>query len=979
MTNLDKFQSELGISEEKLTALYNHPDFNGLLTSLEESNPRFKDLPGDMKKLAMAMFLQGDTDKISGLWKFFFKRPIPTIEEFLTPEYIGSDASFYKPWSPWYKDLTTVFAPESMIYEWCLTGCIGCLSSDTEFLTEFGWKPISEYKESDKVGVYHPNSNTVLLESPSEYIKLPCEELTLVQNKGLDMCLSDEHRVVYWNKSSNIPKVIEFKDLKDKHNKSSKGWTGKIKTTFKIGKEGLDISEGELRLQVAVLADGHFSPEGKDNYCAMRFSKTRKYERLLELCKKFNLQYKDFGAKYCERYSNKTEYKVIVWPKFKDKTYNEKYWSCSQEQLEIIADEVGHWDGSFYEKQKGTSIHFFSVNKGDADFIQYAFASSGYATSCSLDDREGKECYIARACYMQNGLRSIESKDRKLEFKPYKTSDGKKYCFEVSTGMFVARRNGKIFITGNSAKSSVSRIAQFYNLYRITSLRYPQLALGTGETKPMCLIFLTVNKLKASESMVSIKTLLKQCKYFIKVQNEKEFAPYLDNEFCQYVPYYEHKVEDFERVTFPNNVYVSLGTQLNHTIGSDLFGAVLDEAEFKKGPNASKEAYDFYTELLSRVTTRFIDTKYKLVTLVSSVKHDTGVISKHIEDLKYKKGYAYLSSYPIWEVKEQYRGSFEKYGHFYALRGTMSHPSKVLDEIEYEQMENGEYICPDNCKVIKVPKHPMLVSPFLANPDRALKEQAGEATSGGERPFDNLSSLEDLNLAGEITLSASLTEKKSLFDQLPELLWQKTPAGLKLKRFPNAPRYLHLDLADSGEAGISMCHKEVSSLGQIIYVFDFVAKVVSPTRISQTMIEEFIVDLKEVGSIMIELLSADQYQSTYLRERLENQHKVAKYVKRVPIGGRTNIEPVLTTAVLISEGAVKVGPCIELKQQLRGVFIYKDLLEYETERKDMVDTFVGTLYGALNSSTDIPTNIYESYERITKTLDLSMLDGLQEL
>ena len=539
-------------------------------------------------------------------------------------------------------------------------------------------------------------------------------------------------------------------------------------------------------------------------------------------------------------------------------------------------------------------------------------------------------------------------------------------------------------ISGNtgcigSAKSSVSRIAQFYNLYRITSLRYPQLALGTGETKPMCLIFLTVNKLKASESMVSIKTLLKQCKYFIKVQNEKEFVPYLDNEFCQYVPYYEHKVEDFERVTFPNNVYVSLGTQLNHTIGSDLFGAVLDEAEFKKGPNASKDAYDFYTELLSRVTTRFIDTKYKLVTLVSSVKHDTGVISKHIEDLKYKKGYAYLSSYPIWEVKEQYRGSFEKYGHFYALRGTMSHPSKVLDEIEYEQMENGEYICPDNCKVIKVPKHPMLVSPFLANPDRALKEQAGEATSGGERPFDNLSSLEDLNLAGEITLSASLTEKKSLFDQLPELLWQKTPAGLKLKRFPNAPRYLHLDLADSGEAGISMCHKEVSSLGQIIYVFDFVAKVVSPTRISQTMIEEFIVDLKEVGSIMIELLSADQYQSTYLRERLENQHKVAKYVKRVPIGGRTNIEPVLTTAVLISEGAVKIGPCVELKQQLRGVFIYNDLLEYETERKDMVDTFVGTLYGALNSSTDIPTNIYESYERITKTLDLSMLDGLQEL
>ena len=150
MTNLDKFQSELGISEEKLTALYNHPDFNGLLTSLEESNPRFKDLPGDMKKLAMAMFLQGDTDKISGLWKFFFKRPIPTIEEFLTPEYIGSDASFYKPWSPWYKDLTTVFAPESMIYEWCL-----CLQQDTMIpLLDGRVVPIKDLVGSDPFYVY---------------------------------------------------------------------------------------------------------------------------------------------------------------------------------------------------------------------------------------------------------------------------------------------------------------------------------------------------------------------------------------------------------------------------------------------------------------------------------------------------------------------------------------------------------------------------------------------------------------------------------------------------------------------------------------------------------------------------------------------------------------------------------------------------------------------------------------------------------
>jgi hypothetical protein len=652
---ISDIKKELGLSEKQLEELYNHPEFDSVISSLEETNPRFKDLPEEMKKLAMAMFLQGDPDKIKGLWKFFYKRPIPTIQEFLSPEFIGSESSFYKEWSPWYKDLENVFDPSSMIHEWCLTGAIG------------------------------------------------------------------------------------------------------------------------------------------------------------------------------------------------------------------------------------------------------------------------------------------------------------------------------------TAKSSVSRIAQFYNLYRITSLRYPQLALGTGESKPMCLMFLTITKLKASESMDGLKTLLKQCQYFYEVKKEDDLNQNQSEEFCQYVPYFVHKVEGFERITFPNNVYVGTGSQLHHTIGSDLFGAVLDEAEFKKGPNASKEAYDLYTELLSRVTSRFIDTKYKLVTLVSSVKHDTGVIAKHIEDLKFKKEYAYLSKYAIWDVKDQYREAFEKYGHFYVLRGSMTHPSRILEE-EFDDIEEGIFEIPEGCKVIKVPAHPILLSDFRANPDRALKEKAGEMTSGGERPFDDLSLLEDYALCHEITLKAKINQEESLFSQLPQdTLFQKTPEGLKFRRYPNSKRYVHLDLADSGEAGISMCHKEISIEGQVMYVFDFVAKIVSPTRLSQTLIEEFLVDLKEIGNIYIEILSADQYQSTYMRERLENLHKVARTVKKLPMGGKTNIEPFLTCSSLIYEGAVKVGSCEELKSQLRGVYIYNDMLEYDTPRKDMVDTFIGTLYNALNNSSDVPINIYENYEELNKNLDIGSMEGIKLL
>lgn len=654
---IDDFQKQVGISEEKLKNLYSHPNFKKTIELLEKKNSRFKDLPEEIKRLAMAMFLQGDLNKVSSMWKLFYRRPIPTIEEFLSKEYLGSNSSFYVDESPWTQDLKYIFNPTSNILEWAMSGAIG------------------------------------------------------------------------------------------------------------------------------------------------------------------------------------------------------------------------------------------------------------------------------------------------------------------------------------TAKTSVACISQFYNLYRINSLREPSLAMGEGKTKPMVLMLLTVTKDKAGELFQTMLNTIQECQYYIEVKHKDQFREFINQEYCQYVPYLVHKVEGFDRITFPNNVYIRTGSQKSHTIGSNLFGGIMDEAEFRGGAKKAEEAYDLYSEVLQRVTSRFINSHYKLVNLVSSVKHDTGIMTKHIENLKNEKelGRSYVSSYSQWDVKKEYFGAFEKYGHFYALAGNMSHPSRVLNEEEQIRFENNEFILPDQCKVIQVPKHPDLYVPFLRNPDRALRDSAGIVTSGGERPFDNFSQLVDPLLSSEITLISDISKEGSLFDKLPKNWFQKTPMGLKLKRFPNSKRYVHLDLAETGEAGISMVHKEIRSDGTIMYINDFIIKIVSPTRISQTLIEEFLVDLKEVGNIFIEILSADQYQSTYMRERLENLHKVAKIVKKLPLGGKTNIEPFLTCANLIAEGLVKSGECKELKEQLKGIYIHNDTLQHDTNRKDLADAFIGSLYSALNHSSDIPTNIYENYVKINQFLDLSKIEGIKPL
>ena len=52
-------------------------------------------------------------------------------------------------------------------------GAAGCVDKDTEFLSESGWKKISEYQTGDKVLQFNPDNNESIFVEPVDYIKLP--------------------------------------------------------------------------------------------------------------------------------------------------------------------------------------------------------------------------------------------------------------------------------------------------------------------------------------------------------------------------------------------------------------------------------------------------------------------------------------------------------------------------------------------------------------------------------------------------------------------------------------------------------------------------------------------------------------------------------------------------------------------------------------------------------------------------------------
>ncbi|MBQ8006800.1 MAG: hypothetical protein IJ245_04125 [Lachnospiraceae bacterium] len=93
-----------------------------------------------------------------------------------------------------------------------ILGSSGCVDEKTEFYDGKEWKSIAKYKEGDKVLQFDVRSEQASLVSPSRYIRSKCDKMYHFYKPGVDMVLSEEHRVIYYSELG-FPKVIRVRDL----------------------------------------------------------------------------------------------------------------------------------------------------------------------------------------------------------------------------------------------------------------------------------------------------------------------------------------------------------------------------------------------------------------------------------------------------------------------------------------------------------------------------------------------------------------------------------------------------------------------------------------------------------------------------------------------------------------------------------------------------------------------------------------------
>lgn len=640
-----------------------------------------------------------------------------------------------------------------------LTGAIGCVDKDTEYLTRKGWKPIGDY-QSGEVAQYNPDGSITFIDEP-EYVSYDCDELYHLKTRfGIDQQLSAEHRVVYEDKSGNL-KVKPAWQVVHEHEDNANGFGGKFRTTFSVDRIGVPLTVEQMRVMAMVVADGSFT-HNRTPRCYLNLKKGRKVHRASDVLS-------NAGIKY-EVTDKKDGYTLIKFDApIRAKNF-EWAWEANTVQLTALMDEYPHWDGR--SKTKGGRLpQVYTTDRKVADFLSYCGSAIGRMTTVGVDERGyADKCYVV-----------TQSKRTKTSLKSPNPSkiervtpvDGKKYCFHVPSGMLVLRRNGKVFVTGNTAKTTLALWATAYQLYLVSCLHNPQKCYGLDKSSEILFIFQSINAQLAKDlDYGRFRALIEQSPYFNK-----------------HFPFEKHLESELK---FPHRVIVRpVSGSDTAAIGQNVMGGVIDELNYMQVTNNSKQAdgevYDqavaVYNSIARRRKSRFMKGGHVagLLCLVSSRKYPGQFTDKKEAEAKKDKT-IYVYDKCTWDIKPE--GTFTG-DWFRVFIGDQTRKPRIIPE---DEDWRKTYKAHELSMVRRIPcEYRMEFETDMVN---ALREIAGVATLASH-PF--IMNTDAISPCFRPEVKSIFVEDVVDFVDIPLHLNKSAMVNL------HEPRFVHLDLSQTGD------------------------------------------------------------------------------------------------------------------------------------------------------------------------------------
>ena len=415
-----------------------------------------------------------------------------------------------------YKDLPLKVAELGIVHRQELSGVLGglfrviqftqddahiyCLDEKSEILTQNGWKNMNEIKLGEIAVSYNKEKDICELKPILKIIKYNYsgEMYRLRNNDGLDCLITPEHRVLckirttFKNRIQGLSnwKFIRAEELP----------TGiyiptpkKIETISKC-----NIDDELISILGWVITDGYKKDQKyiEISQATTNPNKPHLYKKMIETIKKRFPKFKIYLKKKRKGHKESANFYLGIKAskEIKDWLNNDIHRiprtlleTCSSNQLEKLFESLIEGDGTTTKNSKNgyKQIRFYpGYNEGLADDFQELCTRLGISST---------KIYIPQnnQIFILVSLKRDKHYARKILKENYY---GKVWDITIDGGAFVARRNGKTFITGNCTEEQIEgEVKKISNLtekiYGTFGLKYnielstrPEKRIGTDKT-----------------------------------------------------------------------------------------------------------------------------------------------------------------------------------------------------------------------------------------------------------------------------------------------------------------------------------------------------------------------------------------------------------------------------------------------------------------------------------------------------------------
>lgn len=331
----------------------------------------------------------------------------------------------------------------------------GCLSNDTEILTSNGWKNSETIRKNDFIYSLDLDKNIIIKNKVQNVFKYDYDgEMVSLKNQNTDQLLTPNHHCIVKDKVRTRIKN------ETKYYKNNNTWY--YKDAWKIRSQSVtlplasnyngNIEIGNLFAELLgwIISEGTYHKDTNAISITQSDVNNEYVKRIRYVLGKLKIKYSEYSRKRTYKNREYIEYDFYIGKKeteivnkIKELAPNKKLtWKLldlSLSNKEFLLKGLCKGDGVKANNKFGFSA-FYQKDLEQLDIFQALL---------HLTNKQGWVNKNKYCCSIHsNPTTEIQGKHYKDRFVKY---DGKYvWCIATEIGNFVARRNGKIFITGNS-------------------------------------------------------------------------------------------------------------------------------------------------------------------------------------------------------------------------------------------------------------------------------------------------------------------------------------------------------------------------------------------------------------------------------------------------------------------------------------------------------------------------------------------------